>query len=191
MHRNVLLVAGNSAAAARSRASRTALMLALRCSEAHAPIGSRRPSIRTGFGCEVSKRAFHASFVFMCCHTPAATSDASKTAQSAIHGNSQRVRGMASRYSGRSRSMHPPKASCTHCNRGVGAGPLRSTPHPRARGFGPVFVSAAMVGSASGPAIALDNLRCRRAIKAATSTTVESLAVQWFRCVDAAGFPRS
>ena len=84
-----------------------------------------------------------------------------------------------------------PKASCGHCSWGVGAGPLRTTLHPRARGFRPGLISTAMGGSALGPAIPLDSLRWRLAIRVATSTTVESLALQWFRCGDPAGLPRS
>lgn len=70
-------------------------------------------------------RAFQASSVFRCSQIPAPAMPSNRTAHRPSHGNSQRVRGMGCRYSGRSRSIRPPKASCAHSSRGVGAAPLR------------------------------------------------------------------
>lgn len=70
-------------------------------------------------------RVFQASPVLTCSQIPAPAMPSSRTAHKPSQGNSQRVRGMDSRYSGRSRSIRPPKASCAHCSRGVGAPPLR------------------------------------------------------------------
>ncbi len=71
------------------------------------------------------KRAFQASPVFRCSQIPAPAIPSSSTAHRPIHGNSQRGFGSSDRYSGRSRSIRPPKASCAHSSRGVGAAPLR------------------------------------------------------------------
>lgn len=54
-------------------------------------------------------RAFQASPVFKCSQIPAPAMPSSRTAHMPSHGNSQRVRGMGCRYSGRSRSIRPPR----------------------------------------------------------------------------------
>gem|GEM_PF-4170787 len=59
---------------------------------------------------------------------------------------------------------------------GVGAEPLRKTPYTRTRGFGPVFVSAAMGGSALGPAITVVDRFARSLMTSARSTTSAGLA---------------
>lgn len=75
-----------------------------------------------------------------------------------------------------------PKASCAHCSRGVGAAPLRETPHTRWRRFGPGTGRIPAGGSASGPASTLDNrfsVRLRTASR--RSTISAALYAKGFR----------
>lgn len=92
-----------------------------------------------------------------------------------------------------------PKQSGGHSKGCRGSAPTE-TPHTRWRRFGPGAGRAATGGSASGPAITLDNRSWRRAIKVATSITsactagkafLAALVLQRFRgCPDRAS-PRS
>lgn len=88
-------------------------------------VGGSAGLVVTGDAAGASNLEFQASPVFKCSQIPAPAMPSSRTAHIPSHGNSQRVRGIGCRYSGRSRSIRPPKASCAHCSRGVGAAPLR------------------------------------------------------------------
>lgn len=81
-----------------------------------------------------------------------------------------------------SRFLRPQAAgsAAASSDRGVGAAPLREAPYPRWRRFGPGTGRTPAGGSASGPAITLDNLSWRRAIKVATSITSAGTAGKLF-----------
>ncbi len=67
------------------------------------------------------------------------------------------------------------------CDPGCRGSAPTEAPHTRWRGLGPGTGRTAATGSASGPAIALDNRRWRRAINVATSiTSAESIVLEGF-----------
>lgn len=72
-------------------------------------VGVSAASFATADAAGALNRAFQASPVFRCSQIPAPAMPSSRTAHMPSHGNSHRWRGIGCRYSGRSRSIRPPR----------------------------------------------------------------------------------
>ncbi len=136
-----------------SRRTRICARKASRSGSRVAVVGSATLVV-TGDAAGALNRADQASPVFKCSQIPAPAMPSSRTAHMPSHGNSQRVRGMGCRYSGRSRSIRPPRRPARIVPGCRGGAPTEA-PHTRWRRFGPGTGRTAAGGSASGPAITL------------------------------------
>lgn len=134
-------------------------------------------------------RAFQATPVFRYSQIPAPAMPSSRTAHMPSHGNSQRLRGIGCRYSGRSRSIRPPRHP-VGILAGCRGGAPTETPHTRWRGIGLGIGRRLAGGSASGSAITMDNCCWLLISRSRIATTAQPLCSKGFRA-PLAGTPRA